>query len=54
VRQDSSAGSAGVSSSGPVVPLAIPEPGTLVLLVVASAAYLGGNLRHRRRRAPAS
>jgi hypothetical protein len=52
VRQDPSSGSAGLSPGGPAVPLALPEPGPVVLLVVASAAYLGGDIRRRRRRAP--
>jgi hypothetical protein len=53
VRQASSSGSPGVLPSGSVVPLAVPEPGPLVLLGIASAAYLGINIR-RRRRASAS
>jgi hypothetical protein len=51
VRQDLSSGSAGVVPSGAAVPLALPEPTPLVLLVIASMAYLGGDIGRRRRRA---
>jgi hypothetical protein len=54
VRQDLSSGAAGVSPDGSAVPLALPEPGPLVLLVVASVAYLGSNRGRHRSRVPAS
>jgi hypothetical protein len=54
VRQDPSQGAAGASPAGSAVPLALPEPGPLVLLLVASVAYLGGNRCRRRSRVPAS
>jgi hypothetical protein len=53
VRQATSSESLGVLPSGSAIPLALPEPSPLVLLVLASAAYLGVNIR-RHRRASAS
>jgi hypothetical protein len=54
VQQDLFSGSASMPLGGPAVPFALPEPGPLVLLVVASVAYLGSDIGGRRRRAPAS
>jgi hypothetical protein len=45
VRQDSSLASASAASNDPTIPLAVSEPGSLVLLVLASGAYLRGGLR---------
>jgi hypothetical protein len=54
VQQDTASGSASVPLGGPAIPLALPEPGPLVLLVFASVAYLGSDIGRRRRRTPAS
>jgi hypothetical protein len=49
VRQSMAvAGGGGASPNGTVAPVALPEPGPVILLAVASGAYLGRNWLRRR------
>jgi hypothetical protein len=54
VQQDIASGPASIPLNSPAIPLALSEPASLVLLVAASVAYLGGGIGRRLRRVPAS